>query len=349
MVLLCSDSLFCHPTAHYWTEELDTSVQVDNKNQMLDYDIIIEGHWKNQQIISIVKLNDRVVETITGYPILLYFHDPYYFQDDEYNWKNNVLELQLIINNIEKAIDQKDTQILSLSRKLQILPDDFQEKINLIESGLETVKNLRVNVHSDISLTLQKEGDSFWGPLIGGIAGGALGNVLANALGAGENALVTSVKYIVNEVVGDTTNVGTTVAQALIQMNTAENRINMRMNTLESLVDKNTGLLKAFSMFSSRSEEVPGTHHIENIKNIAIVAGKTVDILSRWTTLEKFHHIYTHTNPLREIKETETHVRGSSDKTILLMVLLVEKIALRGGVLKGSYTSGKRPFNGQDI
>lgn len=62
MVLLCSDTMFCHPDATYWTEELDTSVLVTQKNTRIDFDVVIEGHWKQGQIVSLVKLNNRVIK-----------------------------------------------------------------------------------------------------------------------------------------------------------------------------------------------------------------------------------------------------------------------------------------------
>lgn len=140
MILLCSDSMFCHPNATYWTEELDTSVLVDNKNNRLEYDVVLEGHWNNHQIVCAVKLNNRIIETIRGYPILLYFFDPYYHQDDEYNWGNNVVELQKILNDVEESIDIVQTDIRSFEQKVQIIPTDFPEKNAYIRNWIRNYK-----------------------------------------------------------------------------------------------------------------------------------------------------------------------------------------------------------------
>ena len=144
---------------------------------------------------------------LKGFPIIMYWYDPWYHEDDEYNWNDNINELQKILNYISAELKKLGDEHIGINMEA------LDNRIGQVEAIADSLKNLKVDVDAtvdrvvtdvkvDLFAELQSGGSSFWVSLFGGIAGGLLGGAgqaLVGALTSTQSAIKDAVADVATE------------------------------------------------------------------------------------------------------------------------------------------------------
>ena len=197
-----SDTPWCHPDSLYWVSGLNYSIMQDFK---VDPELDIEAvtSFEQGQLWTKFHYKNNIFAFMKGFPIIMYWYDPWYHEDDEYTWNDNVIELHKILNNISDDLKQLSDEDIGINM------DALDRRIGQVEAVADTLKNLKVDVDAtvdrvvtdvkvDLFAELQSGGGSFWGALFAGIAGGVLGGAGQELVGA-----LTSTQSAIKDAVAD--------------------------------------------------------------------------------------------------------------------------------------------------
>ena len=97
--VLMSDTPWCHQDALYLVSDLNYSIMQDFKVDP-ELDVEAVSSFEQGQIWTKFHYKNNIFAFMKGFPITMYWYDPWDHEDDEYTWKENIIELQKILNYI---------------------------------------------------------------------------------------------------------------------------------------------------------------------------------------------------------------------------------------------------------
>lgn len=221
--ILMSDCMFSHPENTYWITGLNMSMPHD-KQETRTVQVVCKTQYKGTKLLTKVTVNNRVVASKDGIPVLMYFLDQEYHVL-QYDWFDKKKTLPEIIKDTDVIMHTAYTENESRKTDIKANATDIESNSTLIRMHQINIDNLTKTdatvtslIHTitdeDIidrmerletmtetlgSITIDVEtSSSIWGDLLGGVAGGALGalgtafQTVVQAKGALRNTIISA-------------------------------------------------------------------------------------------------------------------------------------------------------------
>ena len=134
IVLFCCDNFFCVPNNTYWIMTLPIDSPHVLKEKNISYKVKTETAIVSGKLRTSVILGNNKIGVVHGYPVLLYFHDKTYSQE-QFKWGQARLPLDYIFADLENRLRELN-KINSIDfdhvfQTLEDLKESNQQKVDM--------------------------------------------------------------------------------------------------------------------------------------------------------------------------------------------------------------------------